>query len=648
MPWWVYIARMLRRLRVHLADTYLRIDPRSLGLFRIVFGCVLLADLYWRSRGLDTWYTNAGLFPNHTLLWAPPTPRMFSFFFMLSSRTEAQLGMALCGAVFLAFTLGWHTKLFHGLSFVCLVSLDSRIIPLENGGDVVLNLLCVWTLFLPLGRRFSLDALRTSLAARREHSAPELAERAAMHRADEPVTSLAVLAIILQLFVIYLFNVLHKTGPTWSNATAVHLTLHQDRIVTVLGVWLRENLPLEGFRALAYATLVVELLGAVLVISPLWPRSTRLAAILVMPALHVGFALCLDLGPFSYAMMSFFPLLAHRTHWDALSRWAARRRPARVAWFDAGCGICFQSARLFARLDRSSRVELRPNYASELPEDLDPALADATILVRDPESERVFTRSRAIAELVRALPFGMLPWLVLRIPGLSLLWDRLYDAVARNRAQLSTAFGYAACGLAPSPAFDARSETAPVPARVWLSRTARLLSEAACALVLVALYGELVHANAAVPKFLHFRRPEPLRVIVEYPRLFQGWRMFAPDAPPEDFNLGIDAWTVDGRIVDPYNEVASRHAEAPVKSIPAALCQDQFFTSYSLFIHRPNYRPYWGALEQWILRYHERTGNPKDRIVRFTAYKLSDKSPPFGRHEPTHFQKEPFLNYPKR
>jgi len=40
-----------------------------------------------------------------------------------------------------------------------------------NGGDVALDVLCAWTMFLPMGARFSVDALRANLAARREPSA---------------------------------------------------------------------------------------------------------------------------------------------------------------------------------------------------------------------------------------------------------------------------------------------------------------------------------------------------------------------------------------------------------------------------------------------------------------------------------------------
>ena len=75
---------------------------------------------------------------------------------------------ALCGVIFFCFLIGWKTRLFHWLSVMCIVSLHDRVIFLENGGDVVLNILAVWTLFLPMGARFSVDALLASLQTRRE------------------------------------------------------------------------------------------------------------------------------------------------------------------------------------------------------------------------------------------------------------------------------------------------------------------------------------------------------------------------------------------------------------------------------------------------------------------------------------------------
>ena len=56
---------MLRSLRDH----YLRIDARSLGLFRVAFAILLIGDLLRRWRWLRAFYSNEGVLPNHNHLF---------------------------------------------------------------------------------------------------------------------------------------------------------------------------------------------------------------------------------------------------------------------------------------------------------------------------------------------------------------------------------------------------------------------------------------------------------------------------------------------------------------------------------------------------------------------------------------------------
>jgi len=638
-------------LRSHLHRAYLCVDPRSLGLFRILFGAVLLLALYWRALDLDHFYTNAGLLPNHTMLWAPRARHSFSLFFTASTRSEAIAGMAICAGVFGALLIGWRTRLMQVLAWICLISLNSRLALLENGGDVVLNLLATWTVFLPLGRRFSLDALLVSLRERREQNAAQLADRAALQPPGGPVVSLAALALVLQLFAIYLLNSLNKRGPTWFEGTAVHYTLHQDRLVTSLGVWLREHASPELLQLLSWTTMGAESLAALLVISPLWPERTRLLAIALLPVLHLGFALCLDLGPFSYAMAIFFALLLTERHWDALERRLRARGPRLVLYFDAGCGICFQCARVVARLDPLGRIRLLANDdAAGLPAGVTPELVTQTIVVQDLATGRITTRSDAVAELFRAPPLGLglVPRALLLTPGLRALLRRLYDLVARNRIAISAWFGLAACGIPRPEAAASGLDEQPLtgPARLR-ARSSAVLRETAVAVVLLASIGEIVNVNASIPGWMRYRQPGPLHAIIEYGRLIQNWRMFAPDAPLEDHMVTVEAVTADGRLVDPYNEVASRVGDPPFARIPERLDNDQFFTTYSPMIASDGARPYWPPFEHWILTYHERTGNPHDRIVRFTAYLLSDRSPaPGAGHAPYDTRKVPFMTHP--
>ncbi len=638
------------RLTQELARTYLHFDARSLGLFRIVYGVVLLTDLCLRSRAIDTFYTNAGLLPNHTLLWAPPTPHMFSLFFTASNRGLVIFLMLLCAAAFSCLLVGYRTKLAQVASFVALTSMNARLAPLENGGDMVMNLLGLWTLFLPLGQRFSVDAVLASLRGRSEHDAAQLQDRSAMHAPPSDWRSLAVLALILQFFVIYLFNVVHKSGPTWLDGTAVHYTLHQDRLIKPFGVWMRLHVPPEALRALTYGAVVIESIGAVTIISPFFTKYTRAVAVVLMPLLHLGFELCLDLGVFSFSMMSYFALLLAPEHWSWLARVFAARHRRRIVYFDASCGVCFACTRLLSRLDLLQRLEFVANTDSaRLPAGTSAELFDTTIVVVDAETGKLHTKARAFAAILLALPCGFLVAWLLVLPGLRQLADLAYEQVAKNRAAISSWLGFAACGV-PSLATAATAHALPpqvTPARASLRQVGHWAGQLCVAVLMAASWGEIVNANAAAPLQLRYRQPELLQAVIEYPRLYQGWRMFAPHAPTEDFNIEIDAVTVDGRHVDPYNEVASAYRGPGFTEISPRLHQNQFFTAYSLFIWRPGFRAYLTAFREWILRYPERTGRANDRIVRFQVSWLSDQSPPPGKYQPTGFKRTPFMHFPE-
>lgn len=295
-----------------LWGTYLTIDLRSLGAFRIVFGAVLLSDLARRWVDLQFWYVNSGILPNHTLLWRPPTSKLFSLFFTVSTVQEARLGFVLCAIVYVCFLVGYRTRTAHLLALVARVSLNSRLAVLENGGDMVMDLLCLFTLPLPLGARFSFDAVAASSA--------EPSTQNGERDARTTYASLAVLGLLLQFSAVYLFNASAKSGPAWRDGSAVHYALHLDKFVTWPGVWMREHLPMQAIRWLTWSTLATEWIAWLLIITPVFVRQARAVAVCVLPALHLGFALGLNLGGFSFAMMSFYALLLMPAHWSWLSR----------------------------------------------------------------------------------------------------------------------------------------------------------------------------------------------------------------------------------------------------------------------------------------------------------------------------------------
>jgi hypothetical protein len=515
---------------------YLTADLRSLAAGRIVMSAVLLLDLFKRWGHLGSFYTNEGLIPNHTLLWSPGFDKVFSFFFMASYAHEAVAGFVVCALAYLALLFGFRTRLAQVASYLCLISLHGRLLLFDNGGDVVLGLLCAWTMFLPTGRFWSVDAV----LARRRGGAQQRQPDA------RSVTSLGVLAVTFQLALIYFFNAVHKQGPTWRDGSAVYYTLHLDRLATWFAVWLRGWIPVWLARALTYSTLAIEWSLPWLLLSPFAVRRCRRAAIVLVIALHAGFASCLNLGNFVPAMIAYTPNFIHRDDWDALGRWWARG-PRRSAW----------RARVAARL------------------------------------------AAPIERLAAALSFG-------------------------REVQVA----------APGPL------AAAVRAKLPLAR------ELCAALFIMIAANQLLDENWAAHKVIDHHNAPPVAAAVTYLNLFQGWSMFAPDAPTTDFNIVVRATTADGREVDPFNEVANPKYPKPWTPIPTSMGTPWLFYGYEN--HLPSRPAYFTALQEWILRYPQRTGRGRDSIVAFRVFKVEDDSPPLGERTPRNARSTLLFEYPTR
>ncbi|MEP7053557.1 MAG: DUF393 domain-containing protein [Pseudomonadota bacterium] len=125
----------------------------------------------------------------------------------------------------------------------------------------------------------------------------------------------------------------------------------------------------------------------------------------------------------------------------------AEARRARRVLFDADCGICTYLCSLVQRLDRCHRLTFIANRDREcFPESIDSELLERTVVVLLPNGQWV-TEGRAVFEVLRALPLGVLFAWWLRVPGLAGLANVLYGVVSRNRTRISVGLGLTACAV---------------------------------------------------------------------------------------------------------------------------------------------------------------------------------------------------------
>jgi predicted DCC family thiol-disulfide oxidoreductase YuxK len=619
---------------------YFTADARWLGIFRIGFGALLTWDGWRRFEGAREYYSNDGFLPNHFALFRPMGDGVFSLLHAFSTLAEVRTVMAVMLAAFVSYTLGYRTRLAQILAFISITSLDARDLFVENGGDVLVNLMAGITMFLPLGRRFSVDAVLASLRARQEKNPEALNDRSRPEPPENTFVSLVVLLLFLQLATVYFFNFVHKSGVGWKNGSAIWWFLQQDRIVTHLGVFLRDHVPYPIIRSFCYGTLGIEFSLPWIILFPFFRTWALRLALLLGIGLHGGIALTSRLGPFSYAMMLFYVLFLGAADAQLAARWFGRPARARTVIFDVDCGICLFICRLLKRLDPCGRLTFVGNDRPEaFPAGLDTATAERTVVVVDAKGG-VHFEERAVFEIARALPFGALLCFWMRVPGFEQLARAGYRAVATNRVAISSWFGLGACGLGPpgegEPEVPHRLE-GPVTWRAARSGMTGLLRESLVAVVLVMLVIQAGSDNQYVNRRIHVHRPDWVVAIVNTFRLLEGWGMFAPEPPYDDGHVVVDGRTKDGRKLDPFTGKVPDFDPYT----PTGWGHEQFWCDYNNRIRFDFHVPNRQHLKEYLRHWHEYVGRPADELVAFDVWWVGDKSPPPGqvRGEPEPPQK---------
>jgi hypothetical protein len=278
----------------------LRIDTRSLALFRIALGLVLLTDLLSRARHLSGHYTDAGVLPRSALFEWIGVQAFFSPHSYLGEAWWQLLLFAVAVAAAMALLLGYRTRLATLISWFLLVSLHSRNPVVIHGGDNLLRVLLLWSTLLPLGTRWSLDRNRI------EEPAPSW------------VGSPATAGILLQICLVYWFSGALKWNPTWlTDQVAVAMALNLDHLTTE---WGRAMLAFPALlRLLSQLTVWLEVGGPLLLWLPLWTGPIRFGLVLTFVSFHlIGLAPAFHLGSFPWVCATAWLLFLPTWMWDRL------------------------------------------------------------------------------------------------------------------------------------------------------------------------------------------------------------------------------------------------------------------------------------------------------------------------------------------
>ena len=106
-----------------------------------------------------------------------------------------------------------------------------------------------------------------------------------------------------------------------------------------------------------------------------------------------------------------------------------------VCYFDGQCGLCRRSTTALRRLDWLHRLEFRDMTlvdAEDLPVPMERAIEGMPMRTAD---GRILVGYPAVRRALRATPLGVLPALLMYLPGISHAGRVVYGIVASNRAR---------------------------------------------------------------------------------------------------------------------------------------------------------------------------------------------------------------------
>lgn len=281
-------------------EEFFGIDLRSLAVFRIGLGLLVLADLFGRFSDFNVFYTDGGILPRALLLQQFPSLFRISVHLASGSALFEGVLFVLAALSAVCLVMGVRTRIATVLSWFLLMSLHVRNPMVLHSGDYLLRLLLFWGMFLPLGSHLSKDS-----------SAEPVKRNSSVY-----FLSMGTVALLMQVVFVFVSASAAKWGdPSWTGGRAVYQTLQTSQYATFFGSLLR-LLPRWFLSVLSYTVFCFETLGPLLLFAPVFTGPVRTAAVFGFFLMQMGFGIFMDLGLFpwvaSVAMLPFIPAWA----WD--------------------------------------------------------------------------------------------------------------------------------------------------------------------------------------------------------------------------------------------------------------------------------------------------------------------------------------------
>jgi hypothetical protein len=265
--------------------------------------------------------------------------------------------------------------------------------------------------------------------------------------------------------------------------------------------------------------------------------------------------------------------------------------------------------------------EVEGNRAPATAEQLGQAVA-RNLTVIDPKTNQRWTGVTALRRVGDAIPFGFLLALPTWLPGIGKMIERRLQQASRKPKRADRYFE-----LDKLPGAPERLEPPPSAAALGFARVQKLGAEALVLVLVVCCGSQVLIENRAVPKWLKpEKRPDWMTAVVVYPRMFQGWSMFAPSPPADDGRVVVDGVTKDGRKLDPLTGQTPTFEVQP----KGGFRMNQIWGDWHRRIGEQRFEGYLEGVREMIKNYHLVTGEKQNELRSYEVWFVNERIPPPG------------------
>lgn len=279
---------------------YLRLDSRSISLFRILLGLSILYNFVFIKLSFIREFYDAklGLFSQKEwiVINGVHSPSVFDFY---RNETFAYIFIFIAILICIAFIAGIYTRVTAILLLLFYYNIQAAVSGFCFGYDFYTYHFLFWSIFLPLSNHFYIKSKffkdKTSFIQ------PSL---------------LFSFVIILQIAIVYFTTGVAKAGPTWLHGYAVR-TMSLDKLATFGIAPILRSSPLI-YTTLTYLTLLFEILFPLLLFVKFKWQYLRFTAALILVLFHLSVFLSYNVANFSITGFAAAAILLPTGFWERL------------------------------------------------------------------------------------------------------------------------------------------------------------------------------------------------------------------------------------------------------------------------------------------------------------------------------------------